>query len=524
MAVVATGELVSIDPATLAEVGRVRRTAPDAVGALVDEARREQERWSQSTWDDRRALLRTVSRVLLGRLDVLARTVTAEVGKPLPEAYLHEAYPALDALAWLVDEAETALATEEVPIRVPFLRHKRVELVHEPRGVIAIVAPWNFPFAIPFVQAATAVAAGNAVVVKPSELAPLTGALVEDVFRRAGAPRGLVSVAQGDGEVGDALVRAPGVSKVIFTGSGEVGRRVAVAAAERLVPVTLELGGNHPMLVLDDADLERAAAGAAWGAFANCGQACVGVERIYVARELHDGFLERLAAQAGALRIGRPDERGTELGPLVSEAQRAKVESLLERTGGEVVAGGGRPSIGLPGWFYEPTVVAVEDADDALAAGEVFGPVVAVTPVDSDDEAVRRANASPLALGASIWTRDAARARSLAARLDAGMVWTNDVGYSWGVAGAAWGGRKASGYGTTRSRYALLDVTQPKVVDDDPGRVPVPWWYPYGSHAAEGFRGLLEATYGQGLLPRAVGVARGWRGLAGLARRYAQRP
>jgi acyl-CoA reductase-like NAD-dependent aldehyde dehydrogenase len=524
MATLATGELVSIDPATLVEVGRVPRTPPEAIGEIVAEARHAQERWARSTWDDRRGLVRAVSRVLLSRADELATTVTAEVGKPLPEAYLHEAFPSLDALAWLADEAEAALAPEEVPIGVPFLRHKRIELLHEPRGVVAVVAPWNFPFSIPFVQAATAVAAGNAVVVKPSELAPLTGAFLESVFRQAGAPAGLVRVVQGDGELGDALVRARGIAKVVFTGSGEVGRRVAQAAAERLTPVTLELGGKHPMLVLDDADLDRAAAGAAWGSFANCGQACVGVERIYVARRLHDAFVDRLVERARALRIGRPDARGTELGPLVSEARRTRLEALLAETRGEVVAGGRRPSFGLPGWFHEPTVVVVDNDDPVLTGAEVFGPVVAVVAVGSEDEAVRLANESPLALGASVWTRDRDRARRVATRLDAGMVWTNDVGYSWGLAGAAWGGRKASGYGTTRSRHGLLEMTQPKLVDEDSGTVPAPWWYPYGPHAAEGFRGLLEATYGRGLLPRAVGVARGWRGLASLARRYAQRP
>ena len=214
---------------------------------------------------------------------------------------------------------------------------------------------------------------------------------------------------------------------------------------------------------------------------------------------------------------------GTELGPLVSERQREHVEELLGQTGGEIVTGGRRAEVGLPGWFHEPTVVSVTANDDPLVTSEIFGPVVAVASVRSEDEAVRLANESPFALGASVWTRDPERARRVARRLDAGMVWTNDVAYSWGVARAAWGGRKDSGSGTTRSRHALYDVTRPKLVDHDAGRVPVPWWYPYGAHTADGFRTLLEATYGRGLVPRAAAAARGWRGLVALARRYAQR-
>src|ERR671937_1959086 len=186
--------------------------------------------------------------------------------------------------------------------------------------MVAVISPWNFPFGIPFTQAALAVAAGNAVVVKPSELTPLSGAWVERLF-----PNGLVRVVQGAGEVGEALVRAPGTAKVVFTGSGETGRRVASLAGERLRPVTLELGGKDPMLVFEDADLDRAVSGALWGAFANCGQVCSGVERIYVERPLQEAFVEELARRARALRIGRGEELATELGPLITEAGRGRV-------------------------------------------------------------------------------------------------------------------------------------------------------------------------------------------------------
>ena len=335
--------LVSTNPATLEPLGSVARTDPDAVAAVVDEARAAQERWGRVSAAARARLMRSVVSVLLARAEEIAALVTAENGKPLPEAYTGEVLVAVDSAAWLAARAGRVLAPERVRFHQPHLLHKRASILHEPIGVVAVVAPWNFPFAIPFVQAAFAVAAGNAVVVKPSELTPLTGAWVERVFAEAGAPPALVRVVQGEGAtVGEALVRAPGVGKVVFTGSTEVGRRIATLAGELPRPVTLELGGKDPMLVLADADLGRAAAGAAFGAFVNCGQACTAVERVYVAAELLDPFVDALVGRVRALRVGRGDEPGVELGPLISERQRAGVESALAQAVGRRRRGRGR--------------------------------------------------------------------------------------------------------------------------------------------------------------------------------------
>ena len=374
------------------------------------------------------------------------------------EAYTTELLLGVEQLAWLARNAEYVLAPERVRYGIPYLVHKRAHVVHEPIGVVGVISPWNFPFSIPLTQTATAVAAGNAVVVKPSELTPLSGAWVADVFAEAGAPDGLVSVVQGGGETGAALVDAPGVSKLIFTGSAATGRKVAAAAGARLCPVTLELGGKDPMLVLRDADLGRAIEGAAWGSFANCGQVCVGIERIFVARDLHARFVDGLAARARMLRIGRGDEPGIDLGPLITERHRSKVEDLvaeaLER-GAEAVTGARRPDVGLPGWFYEPTVLVGGDPGARIEREEIFGPVVTVQPFDGEDEAVALANSTSFGLGASVWTRDPKRAAALASRIEAGMVWTNDLGYSYGAGPAPWGGRKESGLGRTHSKHGL---------------------------------------------------------------------
>jgi succinate-semialdehyde dehydrogenase/glutarate-semialdehyde dehydrogenase len=516
-------ELVSVDPATLEPVGRVAVTPPEELAEVVAEARMAQEAFAREPLEARSALLEAVGHALVEDAEAITRTIVSESGKPIAEAYAHELVVGADTCRWLAANLGRVLREERLGFPQLVLRHKRGWMRYEPLGVVGIVTPWNFPLAIPLRGVAAAVAAGNAAVLKPSELTPLTGAWVEELFRRAGAPAGLVRVVQGPGETtGDALVRHRGVAGVLFTGSVEVGRVVAQAAAERLCPAVLELGGKDAMLVLDDADLDRAVQGALWGTFTNCGQACAGIERIAVPPGLHDTFVERLAGAAGALHVGHGESPEVELGPLVSEPQRSRFESLLADAvehGATVAAGGRRPAVGLPGWFYEPTVLLGEPRAARLRSEELFGPGAVVVEIDNDDEMVRWANTSPFGLGASVWTRDAQRARAIAARLETGSVWVNDHAYTFGAAQAPWGGRRASGLGRTGSRHGLYAVSNIKLVDMDRGRLTPGWWFPYGDAAVDGLRGLLGALYAEGVGARVRAVATHRRGLAHLARK-----
>ena len=427
--------------------------APD-LGTLVAASRAAQERWSRTGLDERARVFREVVRVLRRHADAIAESVIAETAKPRTEAITNELYAAADRAQWLARNVERLLRDERLRLTQLHLKTKKAWLVYEPLGVVGAITPWNIPFAIPFNVVATAVAAGNGVVLKPSELTPRTAEWVPRVLEEAGVPAGLVQLAPSEREAGEALVADAGIDKVFFTGSVAVGRRVAAAAGARGCPVVLELGGRDPMLVFADADLERALDGALFASFVNAGQACVSAERIYVERPLHDEFARRLRERARTL----------ELSPLV-------------------MIGEHRPA---------------EVVDGPLPDEEVFGPTVAIEPFDGEDDAVRKANDSSFGLAASVWTRDAERAQRVARRLETGMVWTNDFGYSFGTGQAPWGGVKASGFGSTGGRQGLYECVHAKYVDADRGRLKPAWWFPYDERTEQALRNALDVLYGEG--------------------------
>jgi acyl-CoA reductase-like NAD-dependent aldehyde dehydrogenase len=467
-----TSELVSVSPATLEAVGSVPRTDPRDVHAAVERSRSVQARWANVDAAARAAVLRRAAAVVREHADAIADSIVAETAKPRTEAIANELYTAVDQARWLAREAPRVLRDERVRFSQLHLKTKKAWLIYEPLGVVAAITPWNIPFGIPFVQVAASVAAGNGVVLKPSELTPLTAVWVQRVLEEAGMPAGLVQVVQGEADVGEALVAAPGVAKIFFTGSVGVGRRIAAAAGARGCPVVLELGGRDPMVVFADADLDRAVDGATFASFLNSGQACVSTERIYVERPVYEEFTSRLRERA----------HGLDLGPLISEAQRDRVEQRVDAT---------RPE--REGWFLEPVVV-----ERALPDEELFGPAVSVEPFDGEAEAVARANDTEFGLVASVWTRDLAKADRVARQIETGMVWVNDFGYSFSTGQAAWGGVKSSGFGRTSSKHGLYERVRVKYVDSDRGRLRPAWWFPYDDETERALRAALDVLYGEG--------------------------
>jgi succinate-semialdehyde dehydrogenase/glutarate-semialdehyde dehydrogenase len=343
-------------------------------------------------------------------------------------------------------------------------------------------------------QIAMALMAGNAVVMKPSSSVPLIGGKIKEVWEASGLPEGVFDVIQGPGALGEVLIEE-GVDRLIFTGSVPVGRHVAKLAAERLIPVTLELGGKDPAIVLADADLESATSGILWGAMTNAGQTCAGIERVYVERPLFKPFVDRIVEKAGKLRVGPDRDFDVDMGAITTPTQLSIIERQVEEAkaaGARVLCGGKALEIG-EGRFYAPTVLVDVDPGMSILRDETFGPVLPIVPFDTVDEAVRMANATPFGLSASVWTGDTKRGREIASRLVAGTVTINDSLYTYGLAETPWGGVKDSGIGRTHGREGLLEMTrQVHIAWDRFPRMKKPWWYPYSRNVYDTFKRTLK--------------------------------
>jgi acyl-CoA reductase-like NAD-dependent aldehyde dehydrogenase len=488
----------SFDPANGELLGTVPVTRPKEVEGIAAEAARVQQGWALTPLAERVRVVDRAARWILAHKDEIGEKLTRENGKTLLESLTMEIYPVVDTFTWIARWAPRYLSPERIPNPQPFMKHKRHMFLYDPLGVVGIIAPWNYPFSIPAGEVGLAIAAGNAVLLKPSELTPLIAEEIARAFQAAGLPRGLLRVIHGRGDTGAALCQAGPVRKVFFTGSVATGQKVMEAAARHLKPAMLELGGKDAAVVLRDADLGRAVAGTLWCGFANAGQTCAGVERVYVDRRIYDEYVERLSDGARAIVPGDPRRPGTQMGPMNNEMQYGKVVDLLDdavASGAEIRTGGPTEVPGLSGRFIAPVVLTGVDHSMRIMREEVFGPVVPVMPFDSEEDALRLANDSEFGLGASVWTRDLRRGRMLAERLGAGMVWVNDHMYSHGVAQTPWGGVKRSGTGVTHSKFGLYEMTEKRLLSVDSGRVPVAWWYPYDEVKRRGIAALMEGIY-----------------------------
>lgn len=437
--------------------------ATDAdVDLAVTAARRafDDRRWRGLHARERSRVLHRAAGLLADRVDELARLETRQIGRPVREMRaqlrrLPEWFEYMAALAVTSEGAAPDFGADHVNVvrRVPL-------------GVAGLITPWNHPLLITVKKLSAALATGNSVVVKPSELGPLVPHLLAGLLEEAGVPPGVVNVVHGPGaSTGRALTEHRGLAKLDITGGTETGRVIAAGAGRSLIPVTAELGGKAPVLVFADADLDAAVAGALFAAFVASGQTCVQGARVLVQREAYDEVAERLAERTSALRLGDPLDPATQVGPLVSAAQRAKVEDAVDRArrqGATVVAGGERPT-GAEldrGWYYRPTLVTDVAPDHDLWHEEVFGPVTLVAPFTDEADAVAQANDSPFGLAGSVWTGDAGRALRVAQQLDIGVVWVND--HHRIDPASPWGGAKDSGLGSENGLDAYRAYTRPQ--------------------------------------------------------------
>jgi succinate-semialdehyde dehydrogenase/glutarate-semialdehyde dehydrogenase len=512
------GAREGVNPATGQAFAATTLLDDEQMRSAVAAARAAFPAWGRLSFRERGRFLLALHGALVEEADEVARLITREQGKPTAEAHAVEVIPSLEALKHLALHAEDLLREDPVESQVLLLAHKDCRLAYAPYGVVLVVTPWNYPFAISLTGVAAALAAGNTVVLKPAPSTTLVGLRVGALCRKAGLPDGVVNVVAVDDTRAAALVEDPRVDKIVFTGSVATGKKVMASAARNLTPVVLELGGKDPAVVCRDADLGRAAKGIVWGAFLNAGQTCASVERVYVEAPVAEAFLARIVEETKKLRMGDPAVAGVDVGPMALERQRRVVEDHVEdaRSRGAKVNTGGARAEG-PGFFYPPTVLTDVDHGMKVMREETFGPVLPIMSVPSLDEAIRLANDSPYGLTASGWTRDGETARRLERELEAGVVTINDCVSSYGEPSAPWGGIRESGVGRTHGLAGLREMVQVKYVSRDDSRRPATWWFPYDEEYARLMAASVPALHSPSLFTRLrnqlrlMGSARFWK-------------
>ncbi|MHB8531440.1 MAG: aldehyde dehydrogenase family protein [Solirubrobacteraceae bacterium] len=498
----AARRLLSRNPATGAELGSVAPTAPQEVAGVVEAVAKVQPLWALLRVRDRARYMSRMAQAVIDDFDELSADLVAELGRPHAEIATLELLAAIDALEWIAGEGADALRARRVGTSRSMALAKRARIAYEPYGVVGVIGAGSAAFAQPLGQIAGALLAGNGVIFKPAGRACLSAERIARVIGRAGLPEGLVRVIHGGPEVGVALAEAP-VDKILFTGSPAVGRAVARACVSREKEVTVELGGKDAMLVLADAHLPRAVAAALWAGCAGAGQARGAVERVYVARSVHDTFLAALVRAARSLRVGDPADERTQIGPLASVRRSEHVQELLA----DAVAMGARVHCGealnpagappLSGVFHSATVVTGVTAGMRIAREPIDGPVLTVHAVDSEEEAIALANEGDYSLGASVWTADRYRGTRIARELHAGMVWLNDHLPGPTVARGPWGAAAGGGLGRTLGEAGLRACAQEKLITWDPPALRGLWWGPYDNTTTRTARAVAKARSGR---------------------------
>jgi len=481
------------DPATGEAIGSVTATPPEEIEEVVQAVAKVRPLWSLLRLRDRARYMRSMAQAVIDEFEELMQVLAREQGRPPAEIATLELLPAIDALLWIAEEGASVLGARRVRASRSMAIAKRARIAYEPFGVVGVIGAGSAPFAQPLGQIAGALLAGNGVTFKPAARAALAGERIMRVLGRADLPEGVVRIAHGGAEVGVALAQAS-VDKILFTGSPAVGRVVARACVSAEKEVTLELGGKDAMLVLADAHLQRAVAGALWAGCAGAGQARGSVERIYVARERFERFVEMLVEGARSLRVGDPADPRMQVGPLASARRVGHIEALvaeaLER-GARLHCGGPVRVAGCPeGSFYAPAVITEVTHGMRIMREPVDGPLLAVVAVDSVGEAIELANDSDFGLGASVWTADRYQGLRIARELHAGMVWLNDHLPAPMVSRGPWGAAGGGGLGRTLGEAGLRACAQEKLITWDPPALRGLWWGPGDALSARAARAV----------------------------------
>lgn len=505
MSIVADGWINGVSPLDCKPLEQVAVITPEQLAKQLAQARTAQAIWAARPLKERAKILREAGRYLLAHAEDIAEVLHRELGKPLTDCYTVDLGSTPEVFDYYTAQASKLLATESVKFNRIMFPRKYGVVERVPHGVIGLITPWNYPISIPVHNLVPALLAGNAVMLKPSEYAARTGALLVELLATR-LPIDLLSVVQGDGSTGEALIQS-GIEAVVFVGGAQGGRAVARAAADQLIPAMLELGGKDAAIVLEDADLERAANGIAWAGLVNAGQSCAAVERIYVCETIAEAFTAKLAEVLQRLRLGDDSTApgSVEIGPISTARQLEIIKAQVE----EAIAQGACKLSGdinnLSGNYYPPTILTNATAEMRVMREETFGPVLPIQVVADEQAAVIAANATRYGLTASVWTQDLARGQRVARQLKAGVLTINNHLFTGAAPQAAWGGMAESGYGVQNGKLAIQALTRPRLIATDANLVKRElWWFPYDQPLFDLGRGLM-AWKGE-----AHGL-RGWR-------------
>ncbi len=454
------------NPATGEVIAHVPDLSAEQVAELARKGRAAQPAWEALGFEGRARVLKRMQKWLLDNSDRVIRTIASETGKSYEDAQIAEISYGAAAFGFWADNAPEYLADERVKSASILVKGKKLILRYRPLGLVGVIGPWNYPLTNSFGDCIPALAAGNSVILKPSEVTPLTSIVLAEGLAECGIPEGVFQVATGRGGTGAALVDQ--VDMIMFTGSTATGKKVMATAAETLTPVSLELGGKDPMIVLSDADVERAANTAVYYAMFNCGQTCISVERVYVEEPVYDEFVAKVTEKAKALRQGVSGEPGTiDVGSMTFPPQVDIVERHVEDArakGAKVLVGGKRGHDGQGGYWYEPTVLVDVNHDMECMTEETFGPTLPVMKVRDAEEAIRLANDSPYGLGASVFSKDVGRGEAVARRVEAGAVCVNDALLNYAALELPMGGAKASGLGSRHGAGGIRKYCQQQAI------------------------------------------------------------
>ena len=505
MTITRENSITIINPSNGEILEKVNFTSDKEIIEKIQKAKSALPLWNTLSTEKRISYLKKIYDFIIQDREKIATTISKNNGKPLAESYLTEIASTLQIMEYHINNGIELLNEKNISLGVLY-PGKKSFLVYEPYGVIGIIEPWNYPFYLPFSAITKALLGGNAFIFKPASAVSLVGKLIEEICIKAELPEGVANFIYGNGSVAEKLLESD-LDKVIFTGSVEVGKQIAESCGKKLLPVSLELGGKDPAIVLKSCNLDFACGGILWGALSNCGQACASIERVYVQSEIYDEFVRKISSMAAQLKIGDPLDNETDIGPLMNEEQIKKINEHVSdalNKGAKIHCGGKKVSNN--GFFYEPTVLSNVNHSMKVMTEETFGPVIPIMKFDSLEEVLYLANDTIYGLAASIWTGETESATRIASKLNCGTVWVNDSLFLQAHPKCPWQGYKDSGYGGS----SIYDFVRTKHISIDQGYIPSLrpksfWWYPYKGKARS-FHDLIEVIFKASIKEKAKAV------------------